>query len=132
VDGVSLTYGPSGSRQHIWTFVAALDSQTTGISYCPRSSSEVPNSFVNNDYFCDSANDGTSLTSYQIYPDPLWDGSPCLHDLEMPNRCTVNNPPWFTKGLNASTTENIELRICGFSDSRYYSTLLQEVEIYIK
>ena len=24
VDGLSLTYGPAGSRQHIWSFVAAL------------------------------------------------------------------------------------------------------------
>ena len=45
VDGISLTYGNTTNRTHIWTFIA---DQEAGIQICPR---EKP-SFVGNDYSC--------------------------------------------------------------------------------
>ena len=64
--GVSLTHGPPGSRQHIWSFANA-DRDRTYIEsvVCPCSVSSgnwnsryrVP-SFVGNDYFCESGNPG--------------------------------------------------------------------------
>ena len=58
-DGVSLTYGDT--RNHIWTFAAALDEFGAGDSaaVCPCSSNASsvgtsPPSFVGDDYFCDA------------------------------------------------------------------------------
>ena len=63
VDGVSLTHGSPGARQHIWSFAAGL-LQTVHSSYptasCPCVSGTVAPSYVGNDYFCESGNSGTS------------------------------------------------------------------------
>ena len=78
VDGVSLTHGQS-PRQHIWTFVGAL--QETGpdinrISLCPCTQLDVPYigtipSIVGQDYFCDTGS--RSVWSNIFYSDdPLW------------------------------------------------------------
>ncbi len=63
VSGVSITHGVPGSRQHIWTFAAALEYNcTTGSNnnhLCPCTNIhfnwpyQVP-SFIGNDYFCES------------------------------------------------------------------------------
>ena len=55
VDGVSLTRG--SPRQHIWTFLAALQENffaSNGVQECPCASNSPvrPPSFVGNDYFC--------------------------------------------------------------------------------
>ena len=43
VDGVSLTHGPAGSRQHIWTFAAGLSEQSRYVSaLCPCITSSWP------------------------------------------------------------------------------------------
>ena len=133
VDGVSLTYGPAGSRKHIWTFVSALDSYNIGGYYCPQRFAEVPK-YVKNEYFCDSGKvPKAKLNTYKIYDsNPLWDGLPCKGSAYIFDRCSTNNPPWFTKHLAEATTDDIELRICGNAAASVFSTLLQEVEIYIK
>ena len=46
IDGVSLTHGPSGSRQHIWSFASALYETDPGISItqhflCPCTTSDI-------------------------------------------------------------------------------------------
>ena len=69
VDGVSLTHGGAGSRQHIWTFAAGLSEVDTGppfISYiCPcdthNYNHHVP-AFVGDDFFCES-NSSNSMCS---------------------------------------------------------------------
>ena len=75
VDGVSLTHGSPGSRQHIWTFAAGIVENNPS-SYpqwsCPCADrattlSFVP-SFVGNDYFCESGNPGPRYTNGQFYP----------------------------------------------------------------
>ena len=59
VDGISLTHGIAGSREHMWTFAAGL-TETNSSSYigekCPCDTSMYSNvpSFVGNDYFCES------------------------------------------------------------------------------
>ena len=60
LDGISLTHGSPGSRQHIWSFVAAISEMTTvGKAICPCTNSILnwdytlpPN--VGNNYFCDT------------------------------------------------------------------------------
>ena len=60
VDGVSLTHGAAGRRQHIWTFAAGVTevNNTNYLIYkCPcdisRNYDHVP-AFVGNDYFYES------------------------------------------------------------------------------
>ena len=64
VEGVSLTHGAPGSRQHIWTFAAAL--YETASSYDPNYNCPCTNteedwplevySYVGNNYFCATGN----------------------------------------------------------------------------
>ena len=55
VDGVSLTHGPPGARQHIWTFAAGWGEHNTRNYGCPCSNLSHPlarvSSFVRNDFF---------------------------------------------------------------------------------
>ena len=114
VDGVSLTHGGPGSRQHIWTFVgAAYESGTDPDFICPCTSTsnwphQVP-SFIGNSYFCDTGNRGSNTPDGTFYPDPLWDGSGCGFGSSC---CEFNNPPWFCATLPQPTTDDLELRIC--------------------
>ena len=119
---VSLTNGPPGSRQHIWSFANAdHDRAYIESVVCPCSVSsgnwnshyQVP-SFVGNDYFCDSGNPGPRRIDGRFFEDTLWDGLGC----ESPSCCELNTPPWFCKTLPAPTTDDIELRSC-------YGDLLQ-------
>ena len=74
LSGVSLSHGPAGSRQHIWSFVGAYYEQDPNyLTYlnCPCSNSNIfwPHLvplFINNDYFCESGNPGPG-TSYTAY-----------------------------------------------------------------
>ena len=58
VDGLSLTRGAPGSRQHIWTFASGLYTVSHNRPYyqCPCDNGNAYPSphFVGNDYFCES------------------------------------------------------------------------------
>ena len=84
VDGVSLTHGAPGSRQHIWTFAAALTEGTTLTIYicaCTNTAQHWPNqvpSHIGSNYFCTTGNPGPGYTHNIIHADdPLWDGEGC-------------------------------------------------------
>ena len=136
VDGVSLTHGAEGARQHIWTFVAALSeigNELRGpVHRCPCTDInwpfEVPE-FVGDDYFCDTGNHGPKFASNTVYTDdPLWDGEGCGPTSTC---CEFNNPPWFCTTLPQPTTDDIEARIC-FNDAiQNEDVLLALVDIYI-
>ena len=127
--GISLTHGRV--RQHIWSLVNAQGEGYTGeVCPCIQGSSQlnVP-SFVGNDYFCDSAIRGRNANEGQFYPnDPLWDGQGCGSTSTC---CEFNNPPWFCKELSRPTTDDIEMRLCENSASRYDDTPFEIVELYI-
>ena len=140
VDGVSLTHGSPGSRQHIWTFAAGIVENNPS-SYprysCPCADRATALSlvplFVGNDYFCESGNPGPGYTNGQFYPsDPLWDGQGCgaasCCELSYPPGVT---PPWFCKQLPQTTTDDIEVRICRDQD-RDEDTPIQLIEVYIR
>ena len=137
IDGVSLTHGTPGSRKHIWSFAIGLNNVDTGDRlqyYCPGDGRVVLPSFVTNDYFCDSgAYPGSTATDGVFVDNPLWDGVGCVGDVNTPPRCFINNPPWFHKILPESTTDDIELRVCGYElmGSHYGDTLLQKMELYV-
>ena len=134
VDGVSLTHGRSGSREHIWTFAAGVAESYYGYNLlrcpCDTSNDDRVPSFVGNDYFCESGLNSAWIGQYIFYPDdPLWDGQNCR---DTSTCCEFNNPPWFTKTLNASTTDDIELRICTYYYKQHEDVPLELIELYVQ
>lgn len=115
VDGISLTHGPVGSRQHIWTFAAAAyetnsNYQANYNCMCTNTNSSWPfqlPSFINNNYFCDTGDSGSS-SSLVHEDDPLWDGTGCGPTSTC---CEFNKPPWFCTLLPRPTSDDIEIRI---------------------
>ena len=136
VDGLSLTHGAPGSRQHIWTFASGLFTGNRSSSHprfrCPCDNGNTTYrspSFVGNDYFCESVTQST-WRSDRFYPDaPLWDGQVCEGGGTC---CQFNNPPWFTKNLTSPTTDSIELRLCLTDASQYSDVALELLELYVQ
>ena len=133
LDGLSLTHGPPGSRQHIWSFVAALSDTTDSPTQynCPCSKSgtwphDVP-SFIGSSYFCDSGNEkGPSASFGQVFADDLlWDGNGCGFTSTC---CEFNNPPWFYANLPVTTFDDLELRICGGGSDE---DVVSFIELYV-
>ena len=139
IDGMSLTHGPTGSRQHIWTFAAGLvenNPATYPDTSCPCADratalSLVP-SFVGNDYFCESGNPGLTSAFMIFANDPLWDGQGCgaasCCELSYPPGVTA---PWFCKQLPQTTTDDIEVRICSDQEIANEDTPVELIEIYV-
>ena len=136
VDGVSITRG--SPRQHVWTLMAGLNEASilgNGHSNCPCSQGSTQNStlqsFIGNDYYCESGNPATGGTWQHILytSDPLWDGKGC-GSLEG-NCCTAPGLPWFHKVLNTTTTDYLELRMCGDEDTNE-DTPVSFYELYVK
>ncbi len=139
MDGVSLTHGPPRNRKHIWSFVAAYSDNDINTQFpqsnCPCSSNipwpHLTPSYVGNDYFCDSNNeyvynDQINRWERQLdLSDLLWDGHGCSHNSTC---CSFNNPPFFCKNLNYTTTDDIEMRLMWV----WLRGFLTFVEIYIK
>ena len=138
VDGVSLTHGRNSSRKHIWTFAAGLtESSSQNSAYflyrcpCDTSHNNLVPLFVGNDYFCESGLNSAWIDhQFNFYPgDPLWDGQNCT---DTSTCCEFNNPPWFTKTLNAATTDDIELRICNSNLIQYEDIPLELIDLYVQ
>ena len=135
IDGVSLTHGAPGSRQHIWTFIAARYENgfyTSSVCPCTGTASwphQIP-SFIGDNYFCDTGNRVNSDIAATVYSDdPLWDGSGCGSSSSC---CEFNNPPWFCATLPQPTTDDLELRICRDEASSSGDTILSLVDIHVK
>ena len=140
LDGISLTHGLPGSRQHIWSFVTATAETSRNFdvnnqwSVCPCTNTnytwphQVP-SFVGSNYFCDTGNPGPGSPTTAVYADdPLWDGAGCG---PASTCCQLNTPPWFCTTLPQPTTDDLELRICQNNDISEEDTLLSLADIYI-
>jgi len=132
VDGVSLTHGSPGTRQHIWTFVAGNTERTGGAS-CPCAGGPAAPSFVGNDYFCESGNTLGAAVAVFYASDPLWDGEGCV----TPPCCELTSPPgvtapWFCKQLPQATTDDIEVRICADEPTTAEDTQVELIELYIR
>jgi hypothetical protein len=137
LDGVSLTHGAAGSRQHIWSFAVAegATGQSSG-NVCPCTTNtnwphQLP-SFIGNNYFCDTGNPGPGESATAVYSDdPLWDGEGCGPTNTC---CLFNTPPWFCTALPQPTTDDLELRICsnGPGSGGNEDILVNLVDIYAK
>ena len=135
VDGISLTHGGAGSRQHIWTFAAGATEVDTRYfsARCPCDVHDydgVP-AFVGDDFFCESGLHSSWSEQYIIifFLDVLWDGQNCTSTSTC---CQLNNPPWFTKNLTNATTDDIELRICTNFAPEYDDIPLELIELYVQ
>ena len=133
VDGVSITYG-NPHRIHIWTYANGHLGAFAIRNQCPCTTAgftyQLP-SYVGNDYYCESA----ALSTIKLNPDdPLWDGQECQESTGSEGPCCTNtNQPWFHKVLNATTNEDIELRMCGSeSPTGDEDTPLQVIELFIR
>ena len=139
VNGISLTHGSPGGRQHIWTFAAGyVENNPSHYPHlsCPcadraTAQSDVP-SFIGNEYFCESGDPSSVPIGMFHSNDPLWDGQGCgavsCCELSYPLGVT---PPWFCKQLPQTTTDDIEVRICGDQDTGNEDTPVEVIEIYI-
>ena len=138
VDGLSLTHGAPGSRQHIWTFASGFCTGNRNSIWpnnrcpCDNGNTTYPSPpFVGNDYFCESILRNYVIDrNYRLYPNaPLWDGKVCEGGGTC---CKFNNPPWFTKNLTHSTTDRIELRLCLNNDLSSSDIALEQMELYVQ
>ena len=134
VDGVSLTHGLPGARQHIWTFCAGFSETVNHNHSCPCLGGLASPSYVGNDYFCESGNPEQSYSWTFYGSDPLWDGQgcgspPCCELSSGPPGVTA---PWFCKQLPQTTADDIEVRICGDQTSGDEDTPLELIELYIR
>ena len=141
VDGVSITRG--SPCQHVWTLMAGFkETIYTGSRdkyyNCPCSQGSLQNStlqsFIGNDYFCESANpvaDGGSWKTILYTSDPLWDGKGCD---SFEGNCCTSRPglPWFNKILNTTTTDYLELRVCGDQSTTDENVPVSFYELYVK
>ena len=132
-DGVAIMYG--SPRQHIWTFAAGIWENNTRSTYyvCPcDTSGDVPiPPFVGEDYFCESGyvypGYRNSTLEYRLHStDTLWDGEDCHSSSSC---CSLHNPPYFTKSLGQSTTDDLELRMCSVHGG---SIAIEVLEVYVK
>ena len=131
-DGVLITRG--SPRQHVWTLINGY-TETSAInsdSNCPCATGVTTNtpSFVGNDFYCESGNNGTYTNSVLYAYDKLWDGQSCGY---FERDCCSSNQPWFSRNYGAtSTTDNIELRVCGDEGTSNEDTPVGMYEIYVK
>ena len=133
VDGVSITRG--SPRQHVWTLMAGVFGNIVGhldyICPCANDSTQQAQSFVGDHYFCETA----IVSGYyqqQLYTsDPLWDGQGCGSTETA--CCNVPGIPWFHRDYgNTTTTDYIELRVCGDEGTANEDTPVSYYEIYVK
>ena len=132
VDGVSITCG--SPRQHVWTLMAGFQDSHYHSSNCPCNTppggTQQVQSFVGYNYFCESGNsNGSALKLYT--GDPLWDGKGC--GTQETVCCSAPGLPWFHRDYgNVTTTDYIELRVCGDQATSDEDVPVSFYEIYVK
>ena len=133
VSDVAVMYG--SPRQHIWTFANGPweNSLSSGCPCDDSGRTSIPQ-FVGKDYFCESGyvypryrSDALENTFHSN--DILWDGREC-HSTS--TCCSLHNPPYFTKTLNQTATEDLELRMCHYNDASLEDIAVELVELYVK
>ncbi|CAI8009756.1 hypothetical protein GBAR_LOCUS6521 [Geodia barretti] len=138
VDGVTIVHG--SPEQHIWAFAAGTweNYPGNGSNHCPCDDNNllyktIPG-FIGEDYFCESGyvypgyrNDTLDFKLHS--DDVLWDGESC-HSTS--TCCSFHDPPYFTKTLNQTTSDDLELRMCLSRSISYNNIAVELVELYVK
>ena len=131
VDGVSITRG--SPRQHVWTLMAGYSDSLTSSIACPCNTGSTVSvqSFIGNNYFCESGITGNNAHSILYPSDPLWDGQGCGSN--EPPCCNVPGIPWFHRDYGSTTTTDyIELRVCADEGTGNEDTPVSYYEIYVQ
>ena len=129
-DGVSLTHG--SPRRHIWTFMAGYseNSQTQTDCPCNSGTTQIVQSLIGSDYFCESGNSNNKWLTKLYTADPLWDGNGCGSREQ--TCCQAPGLPWFHKVLNSTTSDYLEMRVCADQETDDEDVPVNYYEIYIK
>lgn len=118
-------------REHIWTFAAGRGEnypvRNSGLCPCDINFSAWVPSFVGEDYFCEAG--VTFGTSPYFVDTSLWDGKNCHSSSTC---CSRRNPPYFTKILNSTTADDLEVRLCQFRQYVYEKIAVELIELYVK
>jgi hypothetical protein len=132
MDGVSINTHGTSSRAHIWSYAAGVTERSpehtpNNCPCSPEAGTESP-PFVGENYYCESGNPSDKYEPIQLYPnDPLWDGQQCEGTC-----CTdTHSPPWFSVRLPDTTTDMIEVRICGDESTSNENTLIEVLDIFV-
>ena len=132
LEGISITRG--SPRQHVWTLISGNNELSSSSCPCNNGSTVSVQSFIGNNYFCESGNPSGSGSQILYTSDPLWDGQGC-GSLESPC-CNVTGIPWFHRDYGSNTTTDyIELRVCGDYHANNVSgedSPVSYYEIYVK
>ena len=132
-DGLSITMqGPAADDQHrhVWTYAVGHDDfGDTRSRNCPCASfpGPDPNSFIRNDYYCESGrNSGPQLRDFYYTDDPLWDGNDCVSANN--NCCAQVGMPWFFRQFPVEQHDDLVARLCqdeGFNNEGSPIDILQ-------
>ena len=130
LDGISITHGTP--RQHIWTYMVGYSEVRSVDSDCPCNvgNNVGVQSFIGNDYYCESANPNSYSSLKLFTEDTIWDGKGC-HNNEAPC-CKHPNLPWFYKAFDTATDDDIEIRICGDESTSNEETPVSLYEVFVK
>ena len=87
-------------------------------------------SFIGNDYFCESGNPNNYWLYVLYTADPLWDGEGC--GTQEGDCCAAAGLPWFHKTFNYTTTDYLEIRVCGDQSISNEDVPFSFYELYVK
>ena len=132
VDGVSITRG--SPRQHVWTLMTGNLEQNSDSQYncpCATGSTQQVQSFIGDHNYCESGVAGASYSQQLYTSDPLWDGQSC--GSAESSCCNVPGIPWFHRDYGSTTTTDyIELRVCGDEGTANEDVPVSYYEIYVQ
>ena len=130
VDGVSITYGSPGKRQHVYTYAAGV-SEKQDWDACPCAGGGVSApSFVGSDYYCESGNPNAIFSTVWYSSDLLWDGQQCGGNEG--TCCSPPDLPWFCKTFPTPIAEDLEVRICTNEVLDNENVAIVSFEMYIQ
>ena len=117
VDGVSLTYGNSSHRNHIWTYTTAVivGDNRKGCGIC----SYMKPSFIGINFTCNTVH---CVSGNDCFPISPWGG-------EAQQPCFGNETVY--RQLSESTTGNIEMRLCRDQDQDDEDILISFLELFV-
>ena len=129
VDGISITT-QGYPMKHIWTFAIGISIDHNFPDWncpCEKYPGRQPPSFVGNDYYCESGSHGWPTSTWLI-THRLWDGN-CS---SKSNCCLNQSTPYFTKSLGATTTQNLQVRLCGSDHIDDEDVGLERMVLYVR
>ena len=132
VDGISITQG--FPRKHVWTLMGGFWENFPATYNCPCNTppgdTQDVQSFIGNDYFCESGNPNSNAALVLYSSDPLWDGEGC--GTQEGDCCAADGLPWFHKTFNYTTTNYLEIRVCGDQPITNEDVPFSFYELYVK